>query len=111
MIWHCRDVTFDLSRRVLVVGIVNVTPDSFSDGGRYLDPAAAMARCHELLDQGADLVDLGAESTRPGSQDVPPAEQWRHLEPVLGALHRDLPGAVLSVDTRSAEVADRKSVV
>ena len=104
MIWRCRDVTFDLTSRTLVMGILNVTPDSFSDGGRYLEPAAAIARGRELLAQGADLLDLGAESTRPGAVTVPAAEQVRRLEPVLLALARE-PGAVLSVDTRNAEVA------
>ncbi len=89
------------------MGIVNVTPDSFSDGGRYLDPGAAVARCHELLDEGADLLDLGGESTRPGSPDVPADEQWRRLEPVLTRLRAERPEAAISVDTRSAEVARR----
>ena len=106
MIWRCRDVTFDLTDRVLVMGIVNVTPDSFSDGGRYLDPGLAVARCHELLAEGADLLDLGGESTRPGSADVPAAEQWRRLEPVLTQVAKARPDAVISVDTRSAEVAE-----
>ena len=104
MIWRCRDVTFDLSARTLVMGILNVTPDSFSDGGRWLEPAAAISRGRELFAQGADLVDLGAESTRPGAVPVPAAEQVRRLEPVLRALAGES-GAVLSVDTRSAEVA------
>lgn len=106
MIWRCRGVTFDLSARTLVMGVLNVTPDSFSDGGRYLDPAAAIARGRELLAQGADLIDLGAESTRPGAAAVPAEEQVRRLEPVVAALARE-PGAVLSVDTRSAAVAAR----
>jgi len=107
VIWRCRDVAYDLTGRVLVMGIVNVTPDSFSDGGRWLDPDAAAGRTLELLDEGADLVDLGAESTRPGSVPVPAAEQWRRLGPVFERLAAARPGAVLSVDTRSAEVADR----
>ncbi len=107
MIWRCRDVTFELDARVLVMGIVNVTPDSFSDGGRYLDPGAALARCRELLAEGADVLDLGAESTRPGSAAVPAGEQWRRLAPVLAGLAREHPAAVVSVDTRSAEVAER----
>ena len=105
MIWRCRDLTFDLTERVLVMGIVNVTPDSFSDGGRYLEPAAAVARGIELLEEGADILDLGAESTRPGSTPVPAAEQWRRLEPVLRGLREARPGAALSLDTRVAEVA------
>ncbi len=106
MIWRCRDVAFDLSARTLVMGILNVTPDSFSDGGRWLDPDAATARGAELFAQGADLLDIGAESTRPGAPAVPAAEQVRRLEPVVRALV-GRPGAVLSVDTRSAEVAAR----
>jgi dihydropteroate synthase len=105
VIWRCRDLTFDLTDRVLVMGIVNVTPDSFSDGGRYLEPAAAIARGVELLEEGADILDLGAESTRPGSSPVPAAEQWRRLEPVLRGLREARPGAALSLDTRVAEVA------
>ncbi len=103
MIWRCRDREFDLHDRTLVMGIVNVTPDSFSDGGRYFEPAAAIERCRALLAEGADVLDLGAESTRPGSQPVPPAEQIRRLAPVLDALAGS--DAVLSVDTQSAEVA------
>lgn len=106
MIWSCRGVRFDLTARTLVMGVLNVTPDSFSDGGRYLDPDAAIARGRELLAEGADLLDLGAESTRPGAAAVPAAEQVRRLEPVVRALVVE-PGAVLSVDTRSAEVAAR----
>jgi dihydropteroate synthase len=101
VIWRCREHTFDLSARTLVMGILNVTPDSFSDGGRFFEPGAAIARGRELLAAGADLLDVGAESTRPGSDPVPAAEQIRRLSPVLDGLR----GAVLSVDTASAEVA------
>ena len=78
--------TLALGDRPLVMGIVNVTPDSFSDGGRYLDPVAAVASCRELLEEGADLLDLGGESTRPGSPDglafaTPPARSHRHSSP------------------------------
>ena len=107
MLWRCRDITFDLTDRVLVMGIVNVTPDSFSDGGRYLDPGLALARCHELLAEGADLLDLGGESTRPGSAEVSADEQWRRLEPVLTRVVRERPEAAISIDTRSAQVAER----
>ena len=107
MIWRCRDLTFQTAERVLVMGILNVTPDSFSDGGRYLEPQAAIARGVELLDEGADMLDLGAESTRPGSVPVPADEQWRRLEPVLRGLRAARPEATLSLDTRVAEVAER----
>lgn len=103
MIWRCRDRTFDLGERTLVMGIVNVTPDSFADGGRFFETGAAVARARQLADEGADLVDLGAESTRPGAEPVAPGEQIRRLEPVLEALPSG--GVALSVDTASAEVA------
>jgi len=104
MIWRCRDRVFDLSTRTLVMGIVNVTPDSFSDGGRFFAPGAAIAHARRLLAEGADLIDLGAESTRPGAAPVSAAEQIRRLAPVLEALAAD-PGACFAVDTASAEVA------
>ena len=106
MIWRCRDRRFDLETHTHVMVIVNVTPDSFSDGGRTLDPRAAAERARALAAEGADVVDLGAESTRPGSSPVPAAEQWRRLEPVLAALNGSRAPA-LSVDTASAEVAAR----
>jgi dihydropteroate synthase len=88
------------------MGVVNVTPDSFSDGGRFLDPADAIAHARRLLDEGADLLDLGAESTRPGADPVPAEEQIRRLEPVVEALARDT-AACLSIDTADARVAAR----
>jgi dihydropteroate synthase len=106
IVWRCRDRSFDLGERSLVMGVLNVTPDSFSDGGRYFAPEAALARGRELIGQGADLIDLGAESTRPGSASVPADEQWRRLEPVLGTLVRET-GVTISVDTSSAQVARR----
>lgn len=106
MILRCRDVTFDLRHRTLVMGIVNVTPDSFSDGGRFLTPEAAVEHSRRLLEEGADLIDLGAESTRPGSSPVDPDEQIRRLTPVIEAVV-GMPGAVVSVDTQDAGVAAR----
>jgi dihydropteroate synthase len=92
----------------VVVGILNITPNSFSDGGRFLDPAAALQQATLLLEQGADMLDLGAESTRPGRPEpVAPAEEWRRLEPVLRGLAERDPGVPLSVDTVKAETASR----
>ncbi len=90
-----------------LVGIVNVTPDSFSDGGRFLDPGAAVAHGERLVAEGAGWLDVGGESTRPGALPVPPEEQVRRVVPVLAALARALPGTTLSIDTTSPEVADR----
>jgi len=89
--------------RCLVMGVVNVTPDSFSDGGRWLDEDAAVAHGLELLEQGADLVDVGGESTRPGAERVPPDEEQRRVLPVVERLTRD--GAAVSVDTMRASTA------
>jgi dihydropteroate synthase len=106
MIWRCRDRVFDLTGRTLVMGVVNVTPDSFSDGGRFFAPGAAAAHGRRLLAEGADLIDLGAESTRPGAVAVTAAEQIRRLAPVLEAL-ADAPGVCLAVDTANPAVAER----
>ena len=82
--------------RAAIMGVVNVTPDSFSDGGRYLDPEAAIARARAMIDEGVDLLDIGGESSRPGAAPVDEAEELRRILPVVEAL-RDFP---LSVDTR-----------
>ena len=91
--------------RPIVMGVLNVTPDSFSDGGRFLDPAAALEQARQMVAQGADILDIGAESTRPygGAQAVPSAEEMRRLAPVLpGAVTLGVP---VSIDTMKAAVA------
>ena len=97
-------VTSTLSRP-LVMGVVNVTPDSFSDGGRYLDPGAAIAHGLQLAADGADVLDVGGESTRPGAQPVPLDEELRRVVPVVAALVANA-GVDVSVDTTKPEVAD-----
>ncbi|MGL4832341.1 MAG: dihydropteroate synthase [Propionibacteriaceae bacterium] len=89
--------------RTLVMGIVNVTPDSFSDGGDYFTPDAAIAHAHQLISEGADLLDIGGESTRPGSQRPSPAEELNRVIPVVEALADT--GIPVSVDTMRASVA------
>ncbi len=93
-------------RRCLIMGILNLTPDSFSDGGRYLAPDRASARGADMAGDGADILDLGAESSRPGSDPVSAEEEAERLLPVLTALRASLPEAVLSVDTTKAAVAE-----
>jgi dihydropteroate synthase len=88
-----------------VMGVLNVTPDSFSDGGAFVDPGRAADRAGEMLAQGADLIDIGAESTRPGSAPVAADEQVRRALPVIERIRRERPEAILSLDTRSVEVA------
>ena len=88
------------------MGVLNVTPDSFSDGGLYLDPQAAVDHGLRLAEQGADLIDVGGESTRPGAKPVPAAEQIRRVVPVISGLRRASLKLPLSIDTRSAAVAE-----
>jgi len=102
--WRLRDSTLLLGERTLLMGVLNVTPDSFSDGGRYDDPDRAYVRAMELEDEGADIIDVGAESTRPGSPRVSEAEELRRLIPVLKRL-RDRVNVPLSVDTWKSGVA------
>lgn len=96
MRWQTTRYDIDLSQP-RVMGIVNVTPDSFSDGGRYLTPADALAQCEQLVREGADILDLGAESSRPGAPTLPADEEWARLAPVLKAAVTL--GVPVSVDT------------
>jgi dihydropteroate synthase len=92
--------------RPRVIGVLNVTPDSFSDGGLFLDPKEAVAHALELVAEGADVVDIGGESTRPDASPLEPEEEWRRVEPVLEAL-AGRTSVPLSIDTRHAEIARR----
>ena len=95
-----------LDHYTAVMGILNVTPDSFSDGGKYFDPERAVVRALEIQEEGADILDIGAQSTRPGHMPVSPAEEWARMEPVLRALRGRL-AIPVSIDTYYAEVAGR----
>src|ERR1700693_1102410 len=99
--WKFRNKTLQLGARTLRVGVLNVTPDSFSDGGKFLDPDRAFAHAIELEEQGADMIDIGAESTRPGPTRISEAEELRRLIPVLKRLHGKLT-IPISVDTYKA---------
>ncbi len=94
-------------QRTLVMGVLNITPDSFSDGGLCLAPERAVAQASRLLAAGADVLDLGAQSTRPGAEEVGPQQEWARLSPVLALLRQHHPEALLSVDTFHAAVAER----
>jgi dihydropteroate synthase len=100
-----RDEAAAAGERCLVMGVVNVTPDSFSDGGRWYEPADAVTHGLRLAAQGADLVDVGGESTRPGAERPSVAEELRRVIPVVSALAAE--GVIVSVDTMRAEVAER----
>jgi len=96
---------WSLSRNPVYLAILNLTPDSFSDGGLFLDPAKAISRGEELLAQGAHIIDIGAESTRPGSLPIAPDEEWARIAPVLKGLRGAHSDCKLSIDTRHTEVA------
>ena len=104
--WKVRGKQILLGERTLILGVLNITPDSFSDGGKYEDPDRAFARAIELEEQGADIIDIGAESTRPGSTRISEAEELRRLIPVLKRLRNRLT-VPLSVDTYKAAVAEK----
>jgi dihydropteroate synthase len=110
--WKLRTRSLELGRRTLVMGVVNITPDSFSDGGRFLEPQTAIAQVLRLLDEGADLLDLGAESTRPGSRAGNAAEaavsaeqEQARLLPVIEGILKARPDTILSCDTYKSATA------
>jgi dihydropteroate synthase len=107
LVWRHRtgEVILDRTR---VMGILNVTPDSFSDGGRFLAPDAAVRRGLEMVEEGADIIDVGGESTRPGSDPVPADEEWRRVSPVIEGLAGRL-STPISIDTRKPDIA-RKAI-
>ncbi|MFN7161796.1 MAG: dihydropteroate synthase [Fimbriimonadales bacterium] len=102
-----RTLTQALGQRTLVMGVLNATPDSFYDGGRYTALDAALARAEQMLADGADILDIGGESTRPGATPVPEAEEMRRVIPLIEAIAARFPNAVLSVDTTKSRVAQR----
>jgi len=104
ILWECRDRRLEIGARPLIMGVLNVTPDSFSDGGRFLDPRRAIEQGRAMIAEGADLVDVGGESTRPGAAPVDEEEELRRVLPVVEALATGT-DAVISVDTCKARVA------
>lgn len=104
MFWLTRTQRFDLSSRGLIMGVLNVTPDSFSDGGRFFDPEVAVAKGLEMVREGADILDIGGESTRPGAVPVEASEELRRILPVIRGL-REVSEVTISIDTMKARVA------
>lgn len=102
----CRGRVLDLSRCPRIMGVLNVTPDSFSDGDRYLTPRAALRRAKQLIEEGADIIDIGGESTRPGADPVPLSEELGRVLPVVEGLSSQ-DGVIISVDTYKSQVAQR----
>ena len=104
LVWKCTDRHYDCRSRALVLGILNVTPDSFSDGGRFFDPAQAVERGLQMIAEGADILDIGGESTRPGSDPVSLEDELSRVIPIVRELAKRT-SAMISVDTSKAEVA------
>jgi dihydropteroate synthase len=107
--WRLRSRSLELGERTLVMGILNVTPDSFSDGGEFFQHDRAVGHAIKMLEEGAAIIDIGGESTRPGSKvaetGLPAEEELRRVIPVIESILREDPQAVVSVDTYKAEVA------
>ncbi|MCK5529020.1 MAG: dihydropteroate synthase [Kiritimatiellae bacterium] len=103
--WKCRDQTIKISDRPLIMGILNITPDSFSDGGNYIDHNEAIKRAHTMLQEGADIIDIGGESTRPGAATVSAEEEIKRVIPVIKELSKST-DAIISTDTTKADVAE-----
>ncbi len=104
MLWQTRTRTFDLAAHGLIMGVLNVTADSFSDGGQFLEAAFAEEHAHRMAEEGAEIIDIGGESTRPGSEPVSEAEEMRRVLPVVERLAGD-PRFMLSIDTMKPAVA------
>src|SRR6187549_3224092 len=97
--WKLRTQTLHFGRRPLLMGIVNVTPDSFSDGGKFLNRNAAIEHALRLAEEGADVLDIGGESTRPYATPISAAEETDRVLPVIAGILAKLPSAIISVDT------------
>lgn len=104
LVWECRGRQFDCLAGPLIMGVLNVTPDSFSDGGRYFGSETAIARGLQMAAEGADILDIGGESSRPGAEPVPLEEELRRVVPVVRGLVGRVPCAI-SIDTTKAPVA------
>lgn len=105
MIESFQDWCLNPKRETLVMGIVNVTPDSFSDGGKFFLPEVAISHASKLITQGADIIDIGGESTRPGAEQVSESEELKRVIPVIEKIRTDNPTILISIDTTKASVA------
>jgi dihydropteroate synthase len=105
MIWKTRSRTFDLRQSAKIMGILNVTPDSFSDGGQFFSLEAAVLHARELIAEGAEIIDVGGESTRPGADPVSLEEELHRVIPVIREIRSEFPSVLISVDTYKAETA------
>jgi dihydropteroate synthase len=97
-------ISFD---KPLVMGILNLTPDSFFDGGQYIDTDSILKRAKQIVAEGADIIDLGAYSTRPGAENIDVEEEWRRMKPALACIRKELPKTILSIDTFRSQLVKR----
>lgn len=97
-------ISFD---KPLVMGILNLTPDSFFDGGQYIDTDSILKRAKQIVAEGADIIDLGAYSTRPGAEDIDVDKEWRRMQPALACIRKELPDTILSIDTFRSDLVRR----
>lgn len=105
MFWRLRKRSIDLSRSGVIMGVLNITPDSFSDGGQFMDEELAVRHAEQMAGEGASILDVGGESSRPGSDPVPLAEELRRVIPVIKRIRSRYPDLLLSIDTYKAETA------
>jgi dihydropteroate synthase len=105
MFWKLRKRLLDLSRSGVIMGVLNVTPDSFSDGGQFMDKELALRHAERMAGEGAAILDVGGESSRPGSEPVPLAEELRRVIPIIKRIRGRFPDLLLSIDTYKAETA------
>src|SRR5215207_10470953 len=102
--WYIKDRMMPIGQRTLIMGILNVTPDSFSDGGKFVDVHKALAHAEQMIAEGADIIDVGGESTRPGGEPISPDEEIERVVPVITSLVQTTKTPI-SVDTTKSEVA------
>lgn len=105
MLLKCRDKEIELGKRTLIMGILNVTPDSFSDGGKYNNIEIAVKQAEKLIKDGADIIDIGGESTRPGHEQISEEEEIARVVPVIERISKEL-DTVISIDTYKYKVAE-----
>ena len=105
VLWKIGGQTLDLSERAMIMGVLNVTPDSFSDGGKFFDPRRAVKQGRQMIGDGAQIIDVGGESTRPGADAVEANDELTRVIPVIANLHASNPEALISIDTAKARVA------
>lgn len=103
---QCRELELELGRRTYIMGILNLTPDSFSDGGKYNQIEAALQHAKEMIEEGADILDIGGESTRPGHIQISEEEEIERVLPVIRSLRKQFPHVLLSIDTYKWKVAE-----